>query len=246
MSWSEEVELGEKVALVTGGSEGIGRAVAVTLAAAGATVVLTSRDGEKAEEVAAALSDESGGTVVGHGCDARSHEACLQMAEAIGERFGRLDILVNNAGLGVFKPIQEMSAEEWLVQVETNLNGVFFTTKACLPLLLEAGDGGEGDAWLINVGSLASRNTFGGGAGYNASKFGLLGMSEAMMIDLRHEGIRTSILMPGSVNTGFGGHGEREWPLQPEDIARAVLQLIAYPTNALVSRMEMRPSRPPR
>jgi NAD(P)-dependent dehydrogenase (short-subunit alcohol dehydrogenase family) len=168
------------------------------------------------------------------------------MAAAIDERFGRLDIVVNNAGLGVFKPVQEMSVEEWLVQVETNLNGVFFTTKACLPLLLEAGDGGRGDAWLINVGSLASRNSFGGGAGYNASKFGLLGMTEAMMIDLRHEGIRTSIIMPGSVNTGFGGHGDRDWPLQPEDVARAVLQLIAYPTNALVSRMEMRPSKPPR
>lgn len=246
MSWTENVDLSGKVALVTGGTEGIGRSVALTLAGAGAQVVITSRSGERAEEAASELSDESGGMVVGHGCDARSFDACQALAEAIGERFGRLDIVVNNAGLGVFKPIQEMEVEEWRTQVETNLHGVFFTTKACLPLLLEAGRGGEGDAWLINVGSLAGRNTFGGGAGYNASKFGLVGMTEAMMLDLRHEGIRTSILMPGSVNTGFGGHGEREWPLQPEDIARAVLQLIAYPTNALVSRMEMRPSQPPK
>lgn len=246
MSWTENVDLTEKVALVTGGTEGIGRAVALTLAAAGAEVVITSRSEEKAEDVAGALSDESGGTVVGHGCDVRSAEACEAMATAIGERFGRLDIVVNNAGLGIFKPVQEMSAEEWLTQVETNLNGVFFTTKACLHLLLEAGNGGAGDAWLINIGSLASRNTFAGGAGYNASKFGLLGMTEAMMIDLRHDGIRTSIIMPGSVNTGFGGQGERDWPLQPDDVARSVLQLIAYPTNALVSRMEMRPSKPPK
>ena len=109
------------------------------------------------------------------------------------------------------------------------------------------GRGGDGDAWLINIGSLASRNSFGSGAGYNASKFGLLGMTEAMMIDLRYDGIRVSIIMPGSVNTGFNDHaGDRDWAIQPDDVGRAVLQLVAYPTNTLVSRIEMRPSRPAR
>ena len=269
MTWTEQVRLNDRVALVTGASEGIGEAVAALLARAGASVVLTSRSAERAEAAAqrvlASLSDSGEGVgaagagsvsaehaaargdVVGLACDVRSYEHCSELVAEIERRFGRLDIVVNNAGLGVFKPVQEMSVDEWLLQVETNLNGVFFTTKACLPLLQRAGAGGEGDAWLINVGSLASRNTFGSGAGYNASKFGLLGMTEAMMLDLRHEGIRTSILMPGSVNTGFGGHDEdRQWTLQPDDIARAVLQLIAYPTNALVSRVEMRPSRPPK
>ena len=241
MSWTETVDLSGKVALVTGGSEGIGTAVAADLARAGARVVVTSRSLEKAEAVAAGID----GDVVGRACDVRSMEACEALMADIGQLYGRLDILVNNAGLGIFKPIQEMSVEEWKAQVETNLTGVFLTSKAALPLLRAAGQGGEGDAWIINIGSLASRNSFGNGAGYNASKFGLLGMTEAMMIDLRYDGIRTSIVMPGSVNTGFNNHTEdRDWAIQPEDVGRAVLQLVAYPTGTLVSRVEMRPSRP--
>lgn len=127
------------------------------------------------------------------------------------------------------------------MQVETNLNGVFFCTRAALAQLREADD-----AWIINVGSLASRNSFGGGTGYNASKFGLLGMTEAMMLDLRYEGIRTSILMPGSVNTDFGPHGDRPWAIQPEDLAETVLHLLSSPSQTLVSRVEVRPSAPPR
>ncbi len=241
MSWTEAVDLRGKVALVTGGTEGIGTAVARELARAGARVVLTSRTAAKAVAVAAGIDGE----VTGLACDVRSAEACAELLGTIRGQFGRLDVLVNNAGLGIFKPIQEMSIDEWRLQVETNLNGVFFTTKAALPMLREAGRGGKGDAWVINIGSLASRNSFGSGTGYNASKFGLLGMTEAMMIDLRHEGIRTSIIMPGSVNTGFNDHsGERDWAIQPEDVGRAVLQLVAYPTHTLVSRIEMRPSRP--
>lgn len=243
MSWTETVDLSGKVALVTGGTEGIGRAVVAELARAGATVVLTSRTRDRADAVAAELD----GTVVGRACDVRSEESCATLIAEIDDRFGRLDILVNNAGLGIFKPVQEMSVDEWRLQVETNLTGVFVTTKAALPLLQRAGNGGEGDAWLINIGSLASRNSFGHGAGYNASKFGLLGMTEAMMIDLRYDGIRTSIIMPGSVNTTFNDHdGDREWAIQAEDVGRAVLQLVAYPTHTLVSRVEMRPSQPPR
>jgi NAD(P)-dependent dehydrogenase (short-subunit alcohol dehydrogenase family) len=241
MSWSEAVDLSGKVALVTGGSEGIGTAVAADLARAGAHVFITSRSRDKAEAVAAGIE----GDVVGLACDVRDYEACRALMADIESRHGRLDILVNNAGLGIFKPIQEMSVDEWTLQVETNLTGVFLTSKAALPLLREAGRGGEGDAWIINLGSLASRNSFGNGSGYNASKFGLLGMTEAMMIDLRYEGIRTSIIMPGSVNTGFNDHsGDRDWAIQPEDVGRAVLQLVAYPTGTLVSRVEMRPSRP--
>ena len=241
MSWSEAVDLSGKVALVTGGTEGIGTAVAADLARAGAHVVITSRSLEKAQ----AAADGIEGDVTGMACDVRDFDACGAIMTEIGDRWGRLDILVNNAGLGIFKPIQEMSVDEWTLQVETNLTGVFLTSKAALPLLKAAGNGGEGDAWIINIGSLASRNSFGNGSGYNASKFGLLGMTEAMMIDLRYEGIRTSIIMPGSVNTGFNDHsGDRDWAIQPEDVGRAVLQLVAYPTGTLVSRVEMRPSRP--
>ena len=125
--------------------------------------------------------------------------------------------------------------------METNLNGVFYCTKAALPHLREADD-----AWIVNIGSLASRNTFSGGVGYNASKFGLLGMTEAMMLDLRYEGIRTSIVMPGSVNTNFAHGDDRQWAIQPEDVGEAVLGLLRQPEHTLVSRLEMRPTRPPK
>ena len=235
------VDLTAKVAIVTGGSEGIGRSVVEALADAGASVVLTSRSEDRARAVAGEIDAQAAGTVVGERCDVRDPDQCRTLVAGVAERFGGLHVLVNNAGLGIFKSIQEMSDEEYLLQIETNLNGVFFTTRAALPHLREADD-----AWVINIGSLASRNTFPGGAGYNASKFGLLGMTEAMMLDLRYEGIRTSIIMPGSVNTGFSDHGDRPWAIQPEDVALAVLQLLSYPRNTLVSRVEMRPSAPPR
>jgi NAD(P)-dependent dehydrogenase (short-subunit alcohol dehydrogenase family) len=236
-----------RVAVVTGGSEGIGRAVACALSDAGASVVLSSRDRARAEAVAAEVGAGRAGPVAGMACQVRDPASCRALMDGAVETFGRLDILVNNAGIGIYKPIQDMSEEEWRAQVETNLHGVFHCTKAALPHLRRTGDGGAGDAWIVNIGSLASRNSFGGGAGYNASKFGLLGMTEAMMIDLRYEGIRTSIIMPGSVDTHFGEHGGgRDWALDPADVGRAVVQLLVYPTGALVSRVEMRPTRPPR
>lgn len=236
------VDLKGRIAVVTGGSEGIGRSVVEALARQGASVVLTSRDPSTAAAVAEEVGDAHPGPVLGLACDVRDPEQCRALVDATVEHFGGLHILVNNAGLGVFKPVQEMTVEEFRLQVDVNLNGVFYCTKAALPHLQEAED-----AWVINMGSLASRNTFRGGAGYNASKFGLLGMTEALMLDLRYEGIRTSIIMPGSVNTGFNDHdGEREWAIQPEDIGETVLQLLSYPGHTLVSRVEMRPSRPPR
>lgn len=240
-------DLSGRTALVTGGSVGIGRAIAAALAEAGARVALTSRDRERAEQVAAEVGAGAAGEVVGLPCDVRRADSCRALVEAVVDRFGGLDTLINNAGVGVFKPFQDMTEEEWRTQIDTNLNGVFYCSRAALPHLREAGRGGEGDAWIINIGSLASRNSFARGAGYNASKFGLLGMTEAMMIDLRYEGIRTSIIMPGSVDTHFRAADEaREWALRPEDVAMAVLHLLAFPRAALVSRVEMRPTRPPR
>ena len=230
-----------RVAVVTGGSEGIGRSVAEALAGEGASVMLTSRSRDRAETVAAEVDAAVPGIVRGFPCDVRDSDQCRSLVEATVEAFGGIHILVNNAGVGIFKPIQEMSLDEYRVQVETNLNGVFYCTKAALPELRAADD-----AWVVNIGSLASRNSFSGGAGYNASKFGLLGMTEAMMLDLRYEGIRTSIVMPGSVNTGFFQGDERPWAIQPEDVGETVLQLLSYPEHTLVSRVEMRPSRPPR
>ena len=236
-------DLTGKAALVTGSSNGIGLAIAEGLVAAGASVVVNSRQARGALEVAARLSASGPGRAVGIAADVRDPDACARLVAGAVEAFGRLDVLVNNAGVGIMKPVQELSLEEWRDQIETNLGGVFYCSRAAVPHLKQSGDG-----WIINVGSLASRNSFAGGAAYNASKFGLLGMSEAMMLDLRYEHIRVSIVMPGSVETDFGGSSrgskKKGWALQAEDVARAVLQLLEFPDHALVSRIEMRPTRP--
>lgn len=233
-------DLSDKVAIVTGSTKGIGRSVAEHLVAAGSRVVVSARTEADVERTAAELGDLA--TPIP--CDVADPEECKKLVQQTVRQLGRLDILVNNAGLGVFKPISELSVEEWRRQIDVNLGGVFYCSKAALKPLSESGDG-----FIINIGSLASRNTFPGGTGYNASKFGLLGMTEAMMLDVRYDDVRVSVVMPGSVNTPFSGRepsGERTWRLQPEDCALAVMQLLEYPKEAHVSRIEMRPSQPNR
>ncbi len=238
------IDLRDRVAIVTGSTKGIGLAVAKDLAEAGADVVISSRTGAEVEAVSAELNAGVRSRVVGIPCDVSRVEECQSLVDQTVDEFGRVDILVNNAGLGVFKGIEELSIEEWQAQVDTNLGGVFYLSKFAIPHLKA-----QDDAWIINIGSLACRNSFAGGAGYNASKFGLLGMTEAMMLDLRHEGIRVSVVMPGSVATYFGGRAPDErdaWRLTSEDVASAVLHIVGYPDNALASRVELRPSRPPK
>lgn len=235
-------DLTGKVALVTGSTRGIGLAIARRLAEAGASVVVSARTAKAVEDTAAGLAATTKATAVGIPCDVADPLRCAHLVEETIRRLGRLDILVNNAGLGILKPISELSVEEWRRQVDVNLGGVFYCSKAALPYLSEHDDG-----WIINIGSLAARNAFAGGTGYNASKFGLLGMTEAMMLDVRHAGVRVSLVMPGSVNTEFGGRAqqeERDWRLEADDCALAVMQLLEYPEEAHVSRVELRPSRP--
>lgn len=232
------LHLNGKVAIITGSSKGIGRAIAKHLAEAGASVVVNSRSFKEAQVV----SEKIGNGAIAISADVGDPLACQVLIDKTIERFGRLDILVNNAGLGVIKPISEMTIEEWQIQIDVNLGGVFYCSKAALPHLIETGDG-----FIINIASLASRNPFVGGAGYNASKFGVLGLTEAMMLDVRNNDVRVSIVMPGSVNTGFRQRQqspERTWKLESEDCATAVLQLLSYPKEAHVSRIEMRPSQP--
>jgi len=229
-----------KVAIVTGSTKGIGLAVAERLINEGASVAVTSRTTSDVESVAGRLGDNAIGIV----CDVADPESCAALVQKTVDHFGRLDVLVNNAGLGIFKPIGEMSVEEWRLQVDVNLGGVFYCSKAALPHLSASGDG-----FIVNIGSLASRNPFAAGTGYNASKFGLLGMSEAMMLDVRYDDVRVSIVMPGSVNTPFNDHEqspERGWKLEADDCALAVMQLLEYPKEAHVSRIEMRPAQPKR
>lgn len=236
------MDLTGKAAIVTGSTRGIGLAVAERMAAAGASVVVSARTARDVKATAKRLAGSAHGTVLGVPCDVRNPAECASLVEETVRGLGRLDILVNNAGLGIIKPITELSIEEWRLQVDVNLGGVFYCSKAALPHLVASGDG-----WIINIGSLASRNSFAGGTGYNASKFGLLGMTEALMLDVRHSGVRVSLVMPGSVNTDFGGRNrrlQRDWRLEADECALAVMQLLEYPKEAHVSRIEMRPSRP--
>ncbi len=232
------LDLTGRVAVVTGAKRGIGLAIARTLAEAGASVVVAARGDKEVERVASAL----GRGAVGIACDVRSAEECERLIERTVGALGRLDILVNNAGLGVFAPVETMRLEDWHRQLETNLDGVFYCCRSALPHLKRQG------GWIINIGSLAGKNPFAGGAAYNASKFGLLGFSEALMLEVRHDGVRVCCVMPGSVATEFSGDAAdgSAWKLLPEDVARVVADLLAFPDRALPSRIEIRPSRPPK
>jgi NADP-dependent 3-hydroxy acid dehydrogenase YdfG len=207
---------------------------------AGASVVVNARSAGAVEAIALALGDRAFGIVA----DVGDASQCQRLIDATVEHFGRLDILVNNAGLGIFKSISEMTVEEWQLQIDVNLGGVFYCSKAALSHLSATGDG-----FIVNIASLASRNPFAGGTGYNASKFGVLGLTEATMLDVRYDDVRVSIVMPGSVDSYFNDRQqvpERTWRLHVDDCAAAVLQVLSYPKEAHVSRIEMRPSQPKR
>lgn len=237
------IDLAGKAAVVTGASKGIGYAIAEALTDAGADVVMCARNEAEIGDAARRLSDRGRGSAVAVVCDMRKYEDVQRLIATAIEKFDRLDILVNNAGVGGFAPMGELPPETWHRVLETNLNGVYYACHEAIPHMSRQGEG-----WIINIGSLAGKNPLAGGAAYNASKFGLVGFSEAMMLDVRQMGIRVSCVMPGSVQTHFSGapDGSGDWKLQPEDIAEAVVDLLAYPSRALPSRVEMRPSRPPR
>jgi len=234
------VELAGKVAIVTGSTRGIGRAIAEALWQAGASVVVSGRTTEAAESLAAEWAPRA----LGVGCDVRRPADCERLVERTVQQFGGLDILVNNAGIGGFAPVRELTPERWRDVIGTNLDSLFFCCHAALPALTA-----RGESWIINIGSLAGKNAFPGGAAYNASKFGLIGFSEALMQEVRHDGVRVSYIMPGSVATEFSSPaGDRDdaWKIQPQDIARLVLDLLATPARTLPSRIEVRPAQPPR
>lgn len=230
-------DLQGKVALVTGGSRGIGRAVTAALLRQGVRVALS---GLHAQTVASAVEDlRVQGPVLGVPCDVRSGEHCRRLVEEVVAWGGGLDLLINNAGVGIFKPLLAMSVEEWEEQIKVNLLGAYYCTYFALPHIIPR------QGWIINVASLAAKNTFPGGTAYNASKFGLLGFSEALMQEVRHQGVRVATVLPGSVDTEFGGHGTGQaWKLSPEDVAQAILALLAFPPRALPSALELRPAKP--
>ncbi len=241
--------LAGKRAIVTGGTRGIGRAIAESLLAAGAEVAICGRDRPILEAAVSEMKAKHDGRIHGHACNVAHAKEVSDLFSFTDARLGGLDILVNNAGVGAFKSTADLTIEDWHRVLDTNLSGVFYCCHEALPRLRRQAGG-----YIINISSLAGKNPFAGGAAYNASKFGLNGFSEAMMLDHRFDGVRVSYIMPGSVNTDFGsgspGSGKRSektdasWKIDPLDIASVVMFLLQTPDRCLVSRVEVRPTKP--
>ena len=238
--------LKDQVAIVTGATRGIGLAIARMLLQQESAVVICGRRQDSVDRAVRDLARETGGKVTGKAADVRGYDDVRSLFEFADRQHGRLDVLVNNAGVGVFNPILELSIQDWKDTIETNLSGVFFCTREAL---FRFKSGTEGGGSVVNISSLAGKNPFAGGAAYNASKFGLTGFSEAVMLDERYHNVRVSYIMPGSVDTEFGGHSsidDSKWKIWPEDIAEIVRMLLLMPKRTLISRVEVRPTRPKR
>jgi len=236
------MEIKGKVSLITGGSKGIGFAIAESLVKSGSNVFICARD---KSELRRAVGDlRRFGNAEGEVCDVRSEEQVRMMLEECERVFGGVDILINNAGVGYTgKTVEEISPDEFRQMLETNLFGVFYASHYAIPIMKKRGGG-----YIINISSLAGQNAHAKMAGYNASKFGLNGFTEAMMQEVRQDNIKVSYVCPGSVNTYFGGDSpsaEQGWQLQPEDIAQVVTDLLKMDPRALPSKVEIRPSKPP-
>jgi 3-oxoacyl-[acyl-carrier protein] reductase len=233
----------DKIAVVTGASKGIGYAIAESLLQNGAKVFICSRNKADLQQALEKLS--AFGEVGGEVCDVRSESQVQMMIEECARVFGGVDILVNNAGIGIIgKTVEEMSAEEFEQTLETNLFGVFYACHHAIPLMRSRGGG-----YIINISSLAGQNAHPRMAAYNASKFGLNGFTEALMLEVREHNIKVTAICPGSVNTYFGGDEPSEdqmWQLQSEDIAQVVLDLLNMHERALPSKIEIRPANPPK
>lgn len=232
----------KKSAVVTGATRGIGLAIAQALLERGARVLICSRKKDGVERAVATLESRYGDQIHGISCDVSSHSNVQSLFRRANEMFGGVDILINNAGIGSHNNVEQTSTEEWDATIGTNLSGVFYCCREAIPLM--KGRGG----YIINVGSLAGKNPIPGMAAYCASKFGLLGFSEALMQEVRYDHIRVSCVMPGSVNTSFGRNSERDpamtWKLLPEDVGTVVVNLLEMDSRALPSRVEIRPSEP--
>ncbi len=232
-----------KTALVTGGSKGIGLGVAAALINDGIKVAVTSRSLASAQKAADELNKIKEGYALAIESDVRNLASQQQAVATILENWGRLDYLIANAGVGHFAPIQDLTAEQWTETIDINLTGVFFSAKAALSALTET------KGYFITISSLAGTNFFPNGTAYNASKFGLVGFSQAMMMDVRNAGIKVTTIMPGSVATEFADHEPSDkdaWKIQPEDLGQMVSDLIKMPARTLPSKVEVRPAMPPR
>jgi 3-oxoacyl-[acyl-carrier protein] reductase len=232
-----------KSAIVTGGTRGIGLAITRALLEQGARVFICARKKEEVERAVTELAGEYGERIKGAAANVGEYEQVRSLFARSVESFGGIDILINNAGIGSHNLVEQMPVEEWDATIGTNLSGLFYCCHEALPLMKARGGG-----YIINIGSLAGKQAFAGGAAYCASKFGLIGFSEALMQEVRYDHIRVSYVMPGSVNTDFGRSGQQDpsttWKLLPEDVAEVVMNLLEGNPRALSSRVELRPSEP--
>lgn len=231
-----------KSALITGGSKGIGLGVAEALVDRGMDVAITARTQDEVERAAEGLRARGGGRALGLVCDVRDLEQQREAVARVADEFGGLDALIANAGIGRFGSVEELSPEDWRAVIDTNLTGVFYSVKAAV------GELKRRRGWIVTISSLAGTNFFAGGAAYNASKFGLTGFTQAVMLDLRQHGVKVSTIMPGSVATHFNDRTPTDadaWKIQPEDVGAMVVYLLTTPERTLPSKIEVRPSRPP-
>jgi 3-oxoacyl-[acyl-carrier protein] reductase len=236
-------KLNGKTALVTGGSKGIGYGIAASLLQEGIYVAITGRHQDALDAAVRELSGTGTGKIIGIVADTRDFDAMKSAVAQTVEAFGRLDILVANAGVGHFASITEMTPEQWHETIDTNLTGVFYSLKAALNPLIEA------QGYFISIASLAGTNFFATASAYNASKFGLVGFTQAVMLDLRDAGVKCSTIMPGSVATYFNNHEPNAadaWKIQPEDLGQMVVDLLRMNPRTLPSKIEVRPSRTPK
>lgn len=238
------MNLQNKTAIVTGGTKGIGRAIADALLDEGVSVCVSARDVDVIGPTSRPRRQPSSGREIMFPCDVRNYDHVTGLIGYTVKELGGLDILINNAGIGVFETVEETSPEDFRAVLETNLFGVFYCCHEAIPQMKKRGGG-----YIINISSLAGANPHPRMAAYNASKFALNGFSEALMQEVRHDNIKVSYIMPGSVNTEFGGDSpsdEKSWQLAPADIARVVIDLLRHDERSLPSRVEIRPSRPPK
>ena len=230
-----------KTALITGGTKGIGLGIAQSLLEEGYNVAITGRSDSTAREIADQLNTDYSGKVFGIGCDVRDYKSQQSCVQQVLDKFGSIDVLIANAGIGHFASIEDMSVDQWNDTIDINLTGVFYSIKASLEALKQS------KGYIITIASLAGTNFFAGGSAYNASKFGLVGFTQSVMLDVRKQGIKVTTIMPGSVSTYFNGHTPSPadaWKIQPEDLGQMVVDLLNINPRTLPSKIEVRPSIP--
>ena len=236
-------DIKNRTALITGGTKGIGYGIAASMLVEGMNVAITARTESGVKEATSSLNEIGTGEAIGVVSDVRDRSSLDAAVAEIEQKWGKLDVLIANAGVGHFGSIMDLSDEQWNDTIDINLTGVFNSVRACVPALKKT------DGYIITIASLAGTNFFAGGSAYNASKFGLVGFTQAMMLDLRHEGINVSTIMPGSVSTYFNNHTPSDadaWKIQIEDLGQITVDLLKLDPRTLPSKIEVRPSQPPR